>query len=139
MTLKTTIAAGLAASTLSLFAGSAAEARTNVVIGIGTEGWGYGYNSCWGYPRRCGWAPGHYDYRFIAPPRPVVVYNPSLVVRRNISCAAARNIVDGSSFNGVSARDCSGSVYSFRARKNGYNYRVDVNARNGNIIGTRRY
>ena len=62
MALKTTIAAGLAAITMALFAGNAAEAKTKVVIGIGTGGWGA--HSCWGgWRRNCGWHPrSHYYY-----------------------------------------------------------------------------
>ncbi len=131
MALKTTIAAALAALSLSVFAVPAAEANTNVTIGIGTPAYGPGW-SCWGWPRRCGYGRPVY----IAP-RPVYVAPP--VVYRNISCAAARNIVDRSGFNNVQPRNCTGQVYSFRATKRGYLYRVDVNARNGNIIGTRRY
>ena len=40
MALKTTIAAALAAITLSLFAGAPAEAKTKVYLGVGGAGWG---------------------------------------------------------------------------------------------------
>jgi hypothetical protein len=139
MKLKMFFAAFLAALTLSLFAGAPAEAKTRVYVGIGAPVWGPGYH-CWGYPRRCGYRPG---YRYVAPrpvyipPRPVVVA--PVVVRGRISCATARNIVDRRGYNAVVARNCSGSVYSFKARRNGLVYRVDVNARNGHIIGTRRF
>jgi hypothetical protein len=135
MALKTTIAAGLAAITMALFAGNAAEAKTRVVIGIGTGGWGA--HSCWGWHRRCGWHP-RAGYYYHTPGRVVIYSNVHNGGRKALSCASARRVVDRGGYNGVKTNDCRGDVYTFNARKNGKLYRVKVNARTGNIIGSGR-
>ncbi len=141
MALKTTIAAVLAALTMTLFAGSAAEAKTKVVINFGNVGWGV--HSCWGRNRHCGWHPRHNYYHHT--PRfhgKTVVYlggNGGHAKKHRVSCTKASNIVDRRGYNDVRIGDCRGDVYTFNARKNGKYHRVRVNAHNGNIIGSSRY
>ena len=136
MALKTTIAAGLAAITMTLFAGSAAEAKTRVVIGIGNFGWGV--QSCWGRQRHCGWHPRQNYYHYT--PRhhgKTVVYlggNGGHAKGNRVSCAKASALVVRKGYNGVRINDCRGGVYTFNARKNGKFHRVRVNAYNGHII-----
>ena len=137
MALKTTIAAVLTALTLTLFAVPAAEAKTKVVIGIGNFGWGV--QSCWGWPRRCGWHPRqnyyHHTPRYYGK---TVIHlgggNSGYAKSNRVSCARASGIVARNGYNGVRINDCRGSVYTFNARKNGKFHRVRVNARNGNIL-----
>jgi hypothetical protein len=140
MALKSTIAAALAAVTMLLLPAGAAEAKTRVVIGIGTPGWGVGY---WNGPYcgpnhwRCRVAP-RYGYYRVVPPAPVYYYGYAGPVRGKVSCGLARNIVDGSGYNNVRARDCSGRIYSFTGTRKGLRYVVRVNAYNGRIIGSGR-
>jgi hypothetical protein len=148
MALKTTIAAALAAVTLGLFAGSAAEAKTRVVIGVGNVGWGA--HGCWnGRRHHCGWHNGRryhnrgYVYlggHYRGPHNRVVVYTKGGYGSRGgvISCGRAAGIVDRNGFSAVRAKDCRGEVYSFNARKHGKSYRVKVNAYTGRIIGSGR-
>ena len=141
MALKTTIAAGFATIIMSLFAGSSAEAGTKVVIGFGNFGWGV--QSCWGWPRRCGWRPHHRNFVYV--PRhhnKFVVYsggNGGKGHARGISCAAAGKVVSRNGYASVRTNDCRGDVFTFNARKNGKFHRVRVNAHNGHIIGSYRY
>lgn len=136
MALKTTIAAALAALTMTFFAVPAADAGTKVVIGVGNFGWGV--HSCWGWPRRCGWHPRHNYYHYT--PRfhgKTVVHlggNGGHAKNYRVSCAKAGNIVARNGYGAVRINDCRGSVYTFNARKNGKFHRVRVNAWNGHII-----
>ena len=137
MALKTTIAAALAAITLSLFAGAPAEAKTKVYLGVGGAGWGV--HSCWDWPRRCGYHPRARAYPrplYYAPSRPVVIYKD--YGRNRVSCTTARRIVDRNGFNSVRTNECRGDTFTFNGWRNGKLYRVYVNARNGRIIDTRR-
>jgi hypothetical protein len=137
MALKTMIAAAIAALTMAFATIPSADAKTKVVIGIGNFGWGV--QSCWGWPRRCGWHPRHNYYHY-APRHHYgkrVVYlgggGGHAKVNR-VSCARASGILARNGYGGVRVNDCRGSVYTFNARKNGKFHRVRVNAHNGHII-----
>jgi len=135
---KSTIAAGFAALTMLLLPAASAEAKTKVVIGIGTPIYGgiYGGSYCYNRPYRCRVAP-RATYFTYAPKR---YYNDYYYRKPSakLSCNAAAKIVDSSGFNQVSKRNCSGSVYSFNAKRKGQAYRVSVSAQTGRIIGTSR-
>jgi hypothetical protein len=149
MALKSFIAASLVAATMALLPGTApAEAKTKIVIGIGTAGWDH---SCWnGYRYYCGgWPRPRYYYR---PPihAPYIYesyhydnyydndYSYRRPIRARMSCGAARNLVDRSGYSRVNASECRGDVYTFTARRNGKSYLVKVDAFARRIIGTRR-
>ena len=138
MAFKTIVAAGLAAVTLAFMPMSQAEAKTRIVIGIGTPGFGYGNSYCYNHPRRCGgYHPRPHYYYTPQHPR-VHYYDDYAPVRRKLSCGAARNVVDDFGFNKVAASECKGAVYTFRASKKGHRYVVKVNAHTGRIVGTGR-
>lgn len=149
MALRTKIAAVLAAITLGLFAGSAAEAKTRVVIGVGNVGWGV--HSCWGgWRRHCGWKGRNHYYRHGYRNKIVVHaggfgrshgYGHGYVHARRgkgMSCGRAAGIVDRNGYSAVRINDCRGDVYSFNARKHGKFYRVRVNSHTGRIVGSGR-
>ncbi len=141
--LKSTIAAGFAAVTMLLLPGAPAEAKTKIVIGIGSPYYGgyYGGSYCYNRPYKCRPAPRPYYFKY-APTRYYYDYDYRYDYRRKhsakLSCNAAAKIVDSSGFNHVSKRDCSGSVYSFNAKRKGKSYRVSVSAQTGRIVGTTR-
>lgn len=137
MALKSTIAAALFALTMVFVPGAPeAEAKTKVVIGIGTGPYvGHCYNR---NGRRCGWHPRPHHFYYVPRHRPVYYYDYRAPAVHKMSCRSAARMVDHSGFNKVKARDCSGKIYSFRARKKGHNYIVKVNAYTRRIIGVGR-
>lgn len=151
MAFKTFIAAGMMALSMA-FVPATAEAKTNVVIGIGTGWAGPGFGAhCWGrHNRHCnfyGNYPGYgypgYGYPYYArpyyyQPRPLYYYNDGPLYPRRVSCNFARNVVADHGFGRIVARDCRGPVYTFRARKNGWAYIVRVRAANARIIDVQR-
>ena len=137
---KISIAAAAMAAVLA-FIPEAASAKTRVHIGIGLGGdwchyhrfsagcrYGYGY-----YPPAYGYYPP-FGYGYYAPR----YYYPTPGYRSVLSCGTARQIVRNHGFNSVRARDCSGRIYSFLARKGGKTWLVSVNARNSRITGIQR-
>ena len=138
MAFKTLIAAGLAAATLAFMPVSPAEAKTKIVIGIGTPGFGYGNSYCYKHPRRCGGYAPRPHYYYAPRHRPVYYYDDYAPVRHKLSCGAARNLVDHSGFNKVKAAECGGKIYTFRAIKKGHRYVVKVNSVTGRIISAGR-
>ena len=148
MAFKTIVAAGLMALSMA-FVPTAAEAKTRVVIGIG-NGWvGPGFGGCYarrhhrcgqGYGYGYGYGNGFYPQFYYN--RPVVRYNDPYYYGgnyRRLSCGAAARIVARSGFNRVVARDCSGRVYAFKARRNGHSVIVQVRAANGRIVDVSRF
>lgn len=138
MTLKGVAAAGLVALSMAL-APQAAEAKTKVYVGIGTGFYGPGWNDCWGRPHiYCG--PHYYYPRY----RPYYFYEPDNYYYRKpysyrrLSCVAARNMVRNRGYRNVVARDCTGTVYSFRAVRAGHRVIVNVSAQTGRITSVRR-
>jgi hypothetical protein len=134
MALKTIIAAGIAAVTMA-FASGSAEAKTNIIIGIGTPGW-YGGNYCYNHPYRCRPAPRPLYYNYYVNPGPVIHYNYRRPVAK-MSCGRAAGLV-ANRFNRVAVRECSGPVYTFTGRRNGNLYIVKVDAFARRIIGASR-
>lgn len=142
MALKTIIAAGIAAVTMAFAAGSA-EAKTNIIVGIGTNGWNGG-DYCYNHPYRCRPAPrplyneyndyNNYDDEDTAP---VIIYRDNRSSGR-MSCGRAADLVAGS-FNRVSVRECNGPVYTFTGRRNGNHYLVRVDAYARRILSINRY
>jgi hypothetical protein len=136
MALKTTIAAGFAALSMAFLTG-AAEAKTKVVIGIGTPGWYHG-GYCYNHPYRCRPAPRAVYYNYHVNPGPVIYYNNRAPLRGKMSCNRARNLVDDSGFNRVNVRECGGSVYTFTGMRNGNRFVVKVDAFARRIVGVGR-
>ena len=150
MAFKTIVAAGLMALSMA-FVPTAAEAKTRVVIGIG-NGWvgpGFGVSGCYGrHHRRCGggygygygngYGYGYYPQYYVQ--RPVVLYNDPYYYggNRRLSCSAAKRVLARNGFNRVVARDCSGRVYAFQARRTGHSFIVRVRAANARIVDVSR-
>lgn len=148
MAFKSVLAAGVLALTMAVGLGAApapAEAKTKVIIGIGAG------NGCWNRPYRlCGWRPHHHFYlnnHFYQPGYSgYYLYGDDYYAPRRykkvaygkFSCSAAKSMLRDRGFNKVAARDCSGTHYSFKARKNGRPYIVKFNAVNGAITGVNR-
>lgn len=65
--------------------------------------------------------PGYY-YRDRSPRR----YN-------RVSCGEARGILRDRGYYRIRTRECQGRTYTFRASKNGRNFVVYVNSRNGGV------
>lgn len=132
MTLKNTIWAACAAAAMLLLPAAAAEAKTRVVIGIGTP---VGGSYCWNHPRQCHITPRPHYFHF-APARPLwgnVYLDDHYYKKAKLSCAAAGKIVVRNGFNKIVARDCKGSVYSFAASRKGKRYIVNVHAYAGRV------
>lgn len=55
-----------------------------------------------------------------------------------MSCSEARRLVRSHGFRRIRPLDCSGRVYTFRARRHGEAYRIRVNARQHSISRVRR-
>jgi hypothetical protein len=136
MNLKSIVAAGavLLGAAFSFSPIDTAEAKTRVHIGIGV-GAPYYYcrdtlifDDC--YDR---W-PGFYRYQ-----RPRYYYydRPTVIYRDKASCREARRALRSYGYRSVSAIDCEGRKYSFRATRNGKVYRVRVDAYTGRISRTR--
>ncbi len=134
MALKTIVAAGIAALTMAFAAGSA-DAKTKIVIGIGTPGY-YGGGYCWNHPYRCRPAPRPLYYNYYVNPGPVIYYRDRRPARK-MSCGRAADLV-ASRFNRVAVRECSGPVYTFTGQRYGKRYIVKVDAFARRIIGTGR-
>lgn len=120
--LKQTIiaAAAVVASVVAFQPVEKAEARVNIGVGIGIPGY-YGG----------GYAPGYYGggYGYYAPrPR---YYAPRRYGR--ISCGSARRIVRNHGYYRVRAVDCSGSRYTFHAKRGGVWYRLRLKSHSGRI------
>ena len=58
--------------------------------------------------------------------------------RYRLSCSAAKRVLARNGFNRVVARDCSGRVYAFQARRNGHSFIVRVRAANARIVDVSR-
>lgn len=116
--LKQTIIAATAvvASVVAFQPVEKAEARVNVGIGIGIPGVYAPY------------APGYYGGYYA--PRPYY-YAPRRYGR--ISCGAARRIVRRHGYYRVRAVDCSGSRYTFHAKRGGVWYRLRLKSHSGRI------
>jgi len=97
----------------------AADAKTKVRIYLGIPY--YAYNPGAGYYYRNG-----YGWYRPAKPHPGPVYG-------KMSCGMAASIVRNKGYRNVSATNCSGSTYSFRATRNGYRVQVLVNSRTGAV------
>lgn len=50
-----------------------------------------------------------------------------------VSCGEARGILRDRGYYRIRTRECDGRTYTFRASKNGRNFVVYVNSRNGNV------
>ena len=114
---KTVIAAtALFAAVVAFQPVQQAEARVNIGIGIGVPGYyGPGY-----------YAPGYYAPGYYGPVYGGPVY-------RRISCRHARRIIRRHGYYRIRARDCSGSRYTFIAKKRGIWYRIRMKSATGRI------
>lgn len=139
---KMIVAAAVAVSALSL--PQAADAKTNVTIGIGVPGacvgnpyycdqgpgWDGGYGYYDGYDDD--WAPGYGVYH----PRRVQYHRD--FIRDSLRCKEARWLLEERGWRNVRARDCNGVSYTFTASRRGVVSLVRVNAYSGRITSIRR-
>jgi len=95
-----------------------AEARVNVDIGIGIPGPGY-YGGGYGYHNP---APYYGRDRYYRPRRSY-----------RLTCGQVRRKIRNRGFYRIRAVDCSGSRYTFNAKRHGVWYRLRVKSRNGRI------
>lgn len=125
---KGTLAAGVVAATMAAFAG-AADAKTNVQIGIGIGVPGWGNDRCyWEFDDRyCD--RGYRPSGFIEPPR---YYDPPRGYGR-VSCREARQIVREEGFRRVRTESCGGKYHRFIGFQDGEPYLIRVRSRNGAI------
>ena len=98
-----------------------AEAKVHIDVGIGIPGPGYyggGYygGGYYGHGHRPSYRP-HYRYR--------------------MSCGKARRKISHRGFYRIRAVDCSGSRYTFKAKRHGDWYKIRLNSRTGRIIRIR--
>lgn len=136
---KLMIAAAVACSAFAFM--QSAEAKTNVIIGIGGGG------GCIGNPYYCGYAPG-YDrwdgddgwddngYGFYDGYRPRHVQR--AFIRDSLRCKEARWLLEERGWRNVRARDCNGVSYSFTASRRGAYSAITVNSYSGRITSIRR-
>lgn len=121
---KLLIAASLAGA--CVVSAQVAEAKVNVIIGIGQPG-GYCY---YNYdPFRCR-NYGHY-------PRPGY-FVPHYVDRGRVSCDQAIWKLRNLGYRKIYATDCSGRSYSFIARKGSGKYRIEFNSLRNRITNVDR-
>jgi hypothetical protein len=138
MTFKALIAAvGLTALSIAGLAPQA-EAKTRVTIGIGVGGpFGYGdcdysliFHDC--YDGR--W-PGYGFHRHYYRPyygRPNFFDDERYYVGpQRMSCNTAIRSLRMKGYSRIVALDCSGNRYSFKARRSGHAYKINVNAVTG--------
>lgn len=148
MAIRKILAAGMFAISMAFAVAAVpapAEAKTNVVIGVGGYGYAGGYHGrCWNNRPvdRCRYhrhRHRHYYNRYIIPfPRPIYYYDDYPHRVGKLSCGTAKDILRGNGYRSIVTRDCQGTSYSFKARKNGRTYIVRMNARNGRIVGVSR-
>ena len=91
-----------------------AEAKTNIRIILGVPYYGYQVGPDYRFRNGYGW------------------YRHNRVGNR-ISCGQAGRIVQNKGYRNVSARDCSGNTYVFRATRNGNRFQLIVNSRTGAV------
>lgn len=128
MFIKSLVAAAVMSAGIVMSAG-AADAKTNITIGIGIPGQGY-YDDGYGY----GYPPRYY---YEEPRR--VYYQPRYYQPRyRVSCGQAARALRQSGYRRVEPQDCSGSRYSFVAWRRGHPFVVSVSSRSGRIIGRSR-
>jgi len=113
------VATALFASLVAFQPVEQAEAKVHIDIGFGAPGYyggGYGYYGGGYYGHRRGYR-SHRGYR--------------------MSCGQVRRKIRHRGFHRIRAIDCSGSRYSFNAKRHGQWYRIKVNSRNGRILRVR--
>jgi len=115
------VATALFASIVAFQPVEQAEAKVHIGIGIGVPGfygpgYGPGYYGGGYYGHRHGYRP-HYGYR--------------------MSCGKARRKIRHRGFYRIRAVDCSGSRYTFKAKRHGSWYKIRLNSRSGRIIRIR--
>lgn len=91
-----------------------AEAKTNVQIYLGIPYYSY--------------RPG-YDYRYY-PGRGW--YKPN--ANRRVTCNRGIRIVRNNGYRNVRVVECNGPRYTYRASRNGRNFTLSLNARNGRLM-----
>ena len=116
---KTIIAAtALVASFVAFQPVEQAEARVNIGVHLGGGYYGSGYYA----PRPHYYAPRPHYYA----PRPHYVPRVSY-------CSQARRNIRNRGYYKIRAVDCSGSRYTFFAKRGGQHFRLRVKARSGHI------
>ena len=106
-------AAALVAATTAFQPVQKAQARVNIGIHLGLPGV---------------YAPGYYGPAYA----PAPVYVPRYIPRVSL-CRQARRSVRNSGYYRIRAVDCSGSRYTFHAKRGGVWYRLRIRARSGYI------
>ena len=119
-----------AAITLATIGGLSvtAPAEAGVRIYFGVPFHPYPVGPGWRYYDGYGW----YDYDRFGPVRPY--YDDPYVIRGKLTCGQARRLVDRRGYDDISARDCAGRTYAFRAtNKKGKRVTVFVDAYSGDV------
>ena len=122
---------------------TASEAKTKVHIYFGVPHYSYQVGPEYRYRNGYGWynpGGGYYDesYNGVYSDGPRLYDGPRYRMREHsygnrISCGEARGIVRSSGFRNVSAVECDGRTYTFRAMRRGNQVMVYVNARTGAV------
>ena len=137
--MKKILAASALAASIIFGMATASEAKTNVHIYFGVPHYSYQVGPDYRYRDGYGWYnPGgdYYDGSFYdgqgfydGPRYRMREYS----FGNRISCGEARGIVRSSGFRNVSAIECSGRTYTFRAMRRGNLVTVYVNSRTGAV------
>lgn len=134
--LRSFLVAALAALSISSFT-PAAKADVDVRLYLGGPSysddcfWSGGRYRCFGGPML---RPHHHKRHFYSDD---YGYYQNYGSRR-LSCNSAAKQIRNRGFNAVTAVDCQGKTYGFKARKHGKRYFISVNSRTGNMSVSRR-
>ncbi len=142
---KSLAAAALAVLSISSFTPAAqADTRFNLFIGGGDFGDGYGDS----YSDDCVWVGHRYrcndgpviepfiDSGLIYRPHRRRHYNPDVFISR-MSCDTAVELLQDRGFYRINVKDCRGSHYAFKAKRNGKRYYVKLNSVTGRMSAQR--
>lgn len=83
---------------------------------------------------------GHYyDQRYRYDPYVYEPYYDGPRYGARLTCKQARRIIRRKGYSRLRRRDCTGTVYRFRARRHGRRYDIRISAYTGAILSVRRY
>jgi hypothetical protein len=121
MFIKSIVSAAVVSAGL-VFASGAADAKTNIDIGIGI-----------GVPAYPGYYEDYPGYGYYYEPRPPVYAYP----RRQSLCSAIARNLRNNGYRHVQAQDCSGRRFSYVGWSRGHRYLITVSSRSGQVISRR--